>query len=227
MKSPSEIRNIIARGETQNVEFKSRLENDKIGEAICALANDWPLAGEGFLLIGIDDKTKKPVELKNNLDEMQQAVANICRTSLEPNLAPFIYAIDLDGPIIVVEVPPSKDAPCRYKNDCYIRIGPTTRTANFSEELSLHKRIKKNGQSRTILDKLPHREQPTQFIGRKKELTDLWKWFNDPRANRCVLAGDGGKGKTAIAYEFAQKTADAAPYPLDMVLWVSAKKNNS
>lgn len=73
--------------------------------------------------------------------------------------------------------------------------------------------------------RLPPRESiVTDFVGRKSELDQLWKWFNDPTSRRWALAGEGGKGKSAIAYTFATRVMFSAPQPFQIVLWLSAKK---
>src|ERR1035437_1274050 len=55
-----------------------------------------------------------------------------------------------------------------------------------------------------ILDTLPSRELiANDFVGRTAELTDLWRWLGDDSRQIWALVGDGGKGKTTIAYEFA------------------------
>ncbi len=51
-----------------------------------------------------------------------------------------------------------------------------------------------------------------KFFGREKELQEIWKWLGDELSNTKVLAGDGGKGKTSIAYEFAEKVCQTRPY---------------
>lgn len=224
MKTKEEVRELVAKGETHNVEFKAKYEANKVGQAICALANDWPLTGSGTLIIGIHDKTQAIIGILDDFDEVQQNIANICRTAMSPALAPVVYVVELDMPIIAVDITVSKELPCRYKNDCYIRIGTTTRSANFIEELTLHKRTKTGGNVRRIEGKLPPRDQPTDFVGRGEELAQLWQWMKNPRSFRCTLAGDGGKGKTAIAYEFAMRIVDASLTPYELVLWASAKR---
>ena len=62
------------------------------------------------------------------------------------------------------------------------------------------------------------------FIGRDAELRALWDWLSNPLARRWALSGAGGKGKTAIAYQFALDVRQKAPEPLQAVLWLSAKK---
>ncbi len=105
-----------------------------------------------------------------------------------------------------------------------IRIGTTTRFANFYEELALYKRVKLSRQIHAITDRLPPREQPSHFVGRQNELAQLWRWVKEPKSRRAALAGDGRKGKTAIAYEFASRIAEASPEPYEIVLWASAKR---
>ena len=73
--------------------------------------------------------------------------------------------------------------------------------------------------------RLPPRESVVNdFIGRKTELDRLWEWFRDPVSRRWALAGEGGKGKSAIAYQFAADVMFSAPKPYQIVLWLSAKK---
>lgn len=74
-------------------------------------------------------------------------------------------------------------------------------------------------------DSLPPRESiVVSFIGRDNELEELRKWFQDPVARRWALAGEGGKGKSALAYNFALEVKQGAPEPYQAVLWLSAKK---
>ena len=62
-----------------------------------------------------------------------------------------------------------------------------------------------------------------RFIGREAELLDLWSWLADRDSRRWLLVGDGGKGKSALAYEFASHVRDRAPEELVGVVWLSAK----
>ena len=82
-------------------------------------------------------------------------------------------------------------------------------------------------QNTLLSDTLPDRESIVpQFIGRQQELTDLKKWIRDPFSHVRYLVGDGGKGKTAIAYEFASNIALDPPRlanPIECVIWLSAK----
>ena len=71
---------------------------------------------------------------------------------------------------------------------------------------------------------LPTRESVApKFVGRQAELEALRQWLVDDHSRSWFLVGDGGKGKTAIAYEFAVYTRDNPPDQLEMVIWLTAK----
>ena len=224
MKTIKEIQELIARGETHNVEFKSKFTADKVGQAICALANDWPQTGQGTLIIGVDDKNLSIIGIQDDKDKLQRDIADVCRSAISPVTAPVVHFVDLEKTVLAVEISISQELPIRYKNNCYIRVGTTTRSANFYEELTLYKRTRTERGIRVLEERLPTRDQPISFTGRDEELAELWRWMKDKKSNRCALSGDGGKGKTAIAYEFASRIAEASPEPYDLVLWASAKR---
>ena len=72
---------------------------------------------------------------------------------------------------------------------------------------------------------LPPRESISpQFIGRLEELVKLGDWLRDPASRVWLLAGDGGKGKTAIAYQFAALVQQQSPEPFEFIIWLSAKR---
>ena len=62
------------------------------------------------------------------------------------------------------------------------------------------------------------------FVGRQQELSKLNEWFENPHAKRWALSGEGGKGKSAIAYAFARSLASRADTGIDAVLWISGKR---
>jgi hypothetical protein len=94
---------------------------------------------------------------------------------------------------------------------------------------SLMERVMGSNSPETIRDpledQLPHRESIVMdFIGRDKEIDELWRWFSDPVSRRWALAGEGGKGKSALAYNFGLEVKFKAPQPFQAVFWLSAKK---
>lgn len=62
-----------------------------------------------------------------------------------------------------------------------------------------------------------------EFIGREDYLAALWKWFLDKYNSVRLLAGIGGVGKTALAREFCDQVARAAPFGFQRIIWLSAK----
>ena len=76
-----------------------------------------------------------------------------------------------------------------------------------------------------VRDTLPSRETiAIDFVGRQEELSVLNNWFKDSETKLWVLAGDGGKGKTAIAYQFGINTKHQSPEEYEIILWLSAKR---
>jgi hypothetical protein len=77
----------------------------------------------------------------------------------------------------------------------------------------------------TVLTVLPARETVViEFVGRRAILTRLHEWFQDSRSRVWVLSGDGGKGKSAIAYTFAEEVSQSRPKDYAVVVWLSAKR---
>lgn len=74
-------------------------------------------------------------------------------------------------------------------------------------------------------DLLPAAETVVEnFVGRGDELQQLRAWLRHPHKNRWMLVGDGGKGKSAIAYAFAKEVLEVAPKGLCGTFWLSAKR---
>ncbi len=74
-------------------------------------------------------------------------------------------------------------------------------------------------------DNLPDRQLIcSRFIGRDNVLSKLWEWLSDEYEHVKILAGDGGKGKTSIAYEFCKSVKESPPSEFERILWLSAKE---
>lgn len=63
-----------------------------------------------------------------------------------------------------------------------------------------------------------------RFFGRDDIIERLWIWLSDEFSKTRVLAGDGGKGKTSIAFEFCEEVCRARPFDLNRVFWLTAKQ---
>lgn len=62
-----------------------------------------------------------------------------------------------------------------------------------------------------------------KFVGRFSILEELWAWLADELQHSKVLAADGGKGKTSIAYEFCQLLITAKVEGIEQIIWLTAK----
>lgn len=76
----------------------------------------------------------------------------------------------------------------------------------------------------SVLRQLPPQDSIyMEFVGRTGLLEQIKAHFDQSDNRRCLLAGDGGKGKSAIAYRFAQQLAEA-PGRFQLIVWLSAKR---
>ncbi|AMD01603.1 Divergent AAA domain protein [Halomonas chromatireducens] len=62
------------------------------------------------------------------------------------------------------------------------------------------------------------------FVGRDSLLSRLWEWLSDDLEYTKILSGDGGKGKTSIAYQFCRTFIQSSPSGYERVVWLSAKE---
>lgn len=63
-----------------------------------------------------------------------------------------------------------------------------------------------------------------EFIGRQDVIAQLFGWLSDDFSCVRVLAGEGGLGKTSIAYEFAQEVSRSHLGNIELIVWMTAKK---
>lgn len=143
MLTQEELLKLLADMESDRVERTvSTNKTDKFSQAVCAFANDLPNHREpGYLLIGVDDKTGKPVGLQVT-DEL---LLNLAALRSDGNIQPLpvlvVSKFSLpEGDVAVVEVQPSNLPPVRYKGQVWIRVGPRKAIANEQEERLLSER---------------------------------------------------------------------------------------
>ncbi|HSI44057.1 MAG TPA: RNA-binding domain-containing protein [Methylotenera sp.] len=64
----------------------------------------------------------------------------------------------------------------------------------------------------------------SKFIGRNSDVSQLWNWLSDDFSRVKLIAGEGGLGKTSLAYHFAELVSSRHVKPFDKVIWLSAKQ---
>jgi len=90
--STEEIRELIERGETGRVEFKSEREkNIDFAKEIAAFANGFG----GYLLVGVEDDST--VSGVSNPLKFEEKIYNICSDSIRPVVAPELWKYKIDG----------------------------------------------------------------------------------------------------------------------------------
>lgn len=62
-----------------------------------------------------------------------------------------------------------------------------------------------------------------EFIGRESIIQSLWAWLSDEFEYAKVLVGEGGRGKTSIAYQFSRLLITSHAKPFEQVIWLTAK----
>ena len=107
----------------------------KIAKTICAFSNNLENRREpSIIFIGIKDKGGY-----TDLTVTDEMLLNIASIRGDGNLQPFpvinIKRLPIEKhEVIAVQVQPSKNPPMRYKNVCWVRIGPSVRMASEEEE---------------------------------------------------------------------------------------------
>ena len=92
MLSTEEIREIIKKGETGQVEFKSdREKNIDFGKEIAAFAN----GSGGYLLVGVEDDGT--VSSVSNPLKFEEKIYNICSDSIRPVVTPELWKYKIEG----------------------------------------------------------------------------------------------------------------------------------
>ena len=118
--------------EGKTLEFKQDLSSPrKMLKTLVAFANT---AG-GRIIIGLEDKTRRPLGIENPLEE-EERLCNLIADSISPRLVPNVELATVDGKtLLVVEVFLSNSRPHYLRaegpdNGVYVRLGSTTRQAD-------------------------------------------------------------------------------------------------
>ena len=124
-----DLKELIARGETQNLEFKESLRlKEEIGETVSAFSN----SDGGFILVGVSDGgVVFGVDIgKNTLEEL----ANYIKRNTDPQVFPSVKILERGGKkAVMVEVKESAEKPVFFKNHAYKRVGKTNQMISAAE----------------------------------------------------------------------------------------------
>jgi ATP-dependent DNA helicase RecG len=140
--SEEQLRALLREPESERVERKeTAADRDRLGEAICAFANDMAGLGlPGALFVGVSDDGR--VVSKTVTDEQLRLLADFRdqgKILPPPTMTVRKLAVD-DGEVAVVEVQPSMTPPVRYRGRIHIRVGPRRAIATAEEERRLNER---------------------------------------------------------------------------------------
>ncbi|WP_125154048.1 helix-turn-helix domain-containing protein [Clostridium rectalis] len=133
---------LIKKGEGTKVDFKQKLELDtesgrkELAKDICAIGNS--KGGRGYIIIGIEDKTKKILGIENDKyfeEQIQQIVSSRCEPPI-PVCLEHLYYQNKQLIIINIYDGPQKPYQLRENGSFYIRRGSTTDTMRKEEIVS-------------------------------------------------------------------------------------------
>lgn len=134
MLTDEEIEELTADLESDRVERKQSLAGDakdRVGQAICAFANDLPGRGKaGVVFIGLTD-AGRPAGVAVT-DRLLQELAGFRSDGNILPLPNLVVEKRVVGgvPVAVVQVTPSTDPPVRYYGQVWIRVGPRRAVAS-------------------------------------------------------------------------------------------------
>ena len=122
----TELRTLLTAFEDEHVERTRAFDRaDKIGQAVCAFANDFSGSGEaGYLLLGVEDDGRIS---GRRIDDGRWASLGGLKTDGNllppPSMSMEKHSL-AEGDVIAIKVFPSAYPPIRYDGDVWIRVGP-------------------------------------------------------------------------------------------------------
>ena len=181
----------------------------------------------GYLLIGVNDKTREVIGFANNFDcsDLVKKILGTTKHEIDCHFklhSAFVNQNKIDVGLLLIPRRPDSLDPAQFRQDApasatgkiayrkgqiYLRQGDSSRPAEASEDYSFlcspERRQIANfdtSNSRIALDNNLGARDPgfVKFVGREEYLRSLWKWMCDPFGPVKLLAGVGGVGKTTL-----------------------------
>ena len=147
MLTDSELADLFDELESDRVERKQSLnQTDRIHQAICAFANDFPdRKRPGVIFLGVNDDGSC-----SNLQITDQILLKLADMRSDGNTLPFPMVMvekrkirECEVGVVVVE--PSTDPPVRYRGRTWIRVGPSLRQATAADGIPPGRKTKSLG----------------------------------------------------------------------------------
>ncbi|MFF0574090.1 ATP-binding protein [Streptosporangium saharense] len=138
----TDLADVLGDQESTVLEFKeSANDGKKIGQAICALANDLCDRGGGDLLIGVDKHGRPLADLRTFDSDLLKVTEHRDSGKVLPRPSMTVEKATFKGQTIIrVKVKATTAPPIRYDGVVWVRPGPTTRRANAEDERILAER---------------------------------------------------------------------------------------
>ncbi|MEU6414375.1 RNA-binding domain-containing protein [Microbispora sp. NPDC046933] len=138
----TDLADLLGDRESTVLGFKqSASSRDKIGQAICAFANDLCGRGGGDLLIGVDDKGEPVLNVKAGDEELRRLTDFRDSGQILDRPSMTVETGTFKGRTVIrINVKASKTPPVRYDGVVWVRPGPTTRKATREDERVLAER---------------------------------------------------------------------------------------
>lgn len=212
--SEEKLRQLITDLESENVERTRAFDKmDKMGQAICAFANDLADRGEpGYLILGVENDGKISGKRIND-----QQLTSLGGWKTEGNLLPPpAMALEQfhfpEGDVAAITVFPSAYPPIRYQGQVWVRIGARKALATEEDIHLLEERRQRNGRR--------FEELPCHAARLDDMDLDLFRTQYLPRAIQSeVIEEDGRPVREQLAsLRFFDRDAEV-PTNLGMILF--------
>lgn len=177
----------LGTSETAALEFKSSArDRDKIGKAICALANDLPNLGGGDLLVGVNDNGTPTghVDVSDSALRAFTEYRDGGRILDRPSIV-VSSAVYRGERVIRIHVDAASAPPLRFDGVVYVRPGPSTRRANPNDERLLAERRRTND--------LPYEMRPRYFTTQRDLDLGLFASTYLPAAVAPAVLAENGR----------------------------------
>ncbi|MFW6083470.1 MAG: RNA-binding domain-containing protein [Thermoplasmatota archaeon] len=166
--------NLLKRGETQEIEFKTRVPKD-IGEEICALAN----SNGGTILIGISDEGDLTgCNIKNSKEKISQHLNNIT-----PPVEVEYDQTNIDEKEFLVVYVPKSDHLCGIGGTVFLRTGTSKRPLSIQEILAQGTETLLFEIDKTPTDKTPNDQYIEKFASEARiEIKSIHEYLKNMEA---------------------------------------------